>query len=601
MIHYPYLKEQPSSHQMIDTFKGYNHNLRIGKGEFYEMENLTSDDYPLLSVRRRRGYIGNIEAPGYATGMLYVSGVGLFAAVNTQTPQDSADPEEGELYLLDESGKAKAVAHHLMAGPKSLALMGKNLFICPDMVCTDLDAIQTKDHPDFWSMSYSLAVTGGVIFANPCREDGSEYENYVPSETSPSSPEDMMVWVDTSVYPYVVRQYSSIQEEWVTLSNTYIRIWSTGNSLMEHRFNAGDGITISGLKGDAEFLNGSHIVRNTGHGYIVVAGTMQRKISYSPVIPAIFERKVPVLDFVVESGNRLWGCAKNTNEIYACKLGDYRNWNCFQGLSTDSWVGTIGTPGEFTGAVVQNSYPIFYKENCKHKVWPSSSGAHQITTVPCDGVEKGSENSIAVLDGTVFYKSGSGVFADDGGGTVEIGQALGDARYCNAIGAIYDRKYYLSMENSTGNRELFVYDIVKRLWHRENYIEGTLCSAGNSLYCVEGGQMYDLTGNTGTPEEAVSWMAVTGDLGLELPEQKYISRLTLRLCLEPGATLEIYAQYDREQVWVKLGQVYGKDLHSFSLPVRPRRCDQLRLKLQGKGMCKLYSITETLAKGSELP
>lgn len=101
-------------------------------------------------------------------------------------------------------------------------------------------------------------------------------------------------------------------------------------------------------------------------------------------------------------------------------------------------------------------------------------------------------------------------------------------------------------------------------------------------------------------EEDVSWMAVTGDLGLELPEQKYISRLTLRLSLDPGATLEVYAQYDREQTWVKLGQVYGTDLRSFSLPVRPRRCDQLRLKLQGTGMCKLYSITKTLEKGSEL-
>lgn len=114
------------------------------------------------------------------------------------------------------------------------------------------------------------------------------------------------------------------------------------------------------------------------------------------------------------------------------------------------------------------------------------------------------------------------------------------------------------------------------------------------------GEVWDLTGKTGTPEEAVSWMAATGDLGLELPEQKYITRLTLRLSLDPGATLEIYAQYDREEAWVKLGQVYGTDLRSFSLPVRPRRCDQLRLKLQGTGMCKLYSITKTLGKGSEL-
>ena len=260
----------------------------------------------------------------------------------------------------------------------------------------------------------------------------------------------------------------------------------------------------------------------------------------------------------------------------------------------------MGTPGEFTGAVVQNSYPIFYKENCKHKVWPSATGAHQITTVTCNGVEKGSESSIAVCDGTVFYKSFSGIFADDGGGAVEIGYNLGDTHYSKATGTIHDRKYYLNMLGEDRKYHQFVYDIARKLWHVEDGIAGFTASGSGSLYSVVGGEVWDLTGSIGTLEEDVSWMAVTGDLGLELPEQKYISRVTLRLSLDPGATLEVYAQYDREQTWVKLGQVYGTDLRSFSLPVRPRRCDQLRLKLQGTGMCKLYSITKTLEKGSEL-
>lgn len=307
------------------------------------------------------------------------------------------------------------------------------------------------------------------------------------------------------------------------------------------------------------------------------------------------------MDFVVESNNRLWGCAKDVNEIYASKLGDILNWNCFAGLSTDSWVGSVGTPGDFTGAVIQGSYPVFYKENCKHKVWPSSNGAHQITTAACDGVEKGSQNSLAVLDGTVFYKSAFGIVADDGGGTVEIGRSLGGVRYQNAFGAIHDRKYYLDMADDSGKKHLFVYDIARKMWHREDSPGyGCMVSGGGSLYTASGGELWDLTGNTGTLEKKVAWKVETGDLGLELPEQKYISRLTLRLSLEPGATLEIYVKYDSEPVWVKLGQVYGTDLRSFSLPVRPRRCDHLRLKLQGTGMCKVYSITKTLEKGSEL-
>ena len=52
---YPSLKALPSSRQMTDTFLGYNHNLRIGSGEFFDMKNMTSDHYPILAPRGQRG------------------------------------------------------------------------------------------------------------------------------------------------------------------------------------------------------------------------------------------------------------------------------------------------------------------------------------------------------------------------------------------------------------------------------------------------------------------------------------------------------------------------------------------------------------------
>ena len=51
----PILDELPTTREMIDVFGGYNHNLRIGEGEFYDMKNLTSSDYPVLSPRPQRG------------------------------------------------------------------------------------------------------------------------------------------------------------------------------------------------------------------------------------------------------------------------------------------------------------------------------------------------------------------------------------------------------------------------------------------------------------------------------------------------------------------------------------------------------------------
>lgn len=39
---------------MVDTWRGYNHNYRISAGEFYDMENMSSDFYPLLTPRKKR-------------------------------------------------------------------------------------------------------------------------------------------------------------------------------------------------------------------------------------------------------------------------------------------------------------------------------------------------------------------------------------------------------------------------------------------------------------------------------------------------------------------------------------------------------------------
>ena len=40
---------------------------------------------------------------------------------------------------------------------------------------------------------------------------------------------------------------------------------------------------------------------------------------------------------------------------------------------------------------------------------------------------------------------------------------------------------------------------------------------------------------------------------------------------------------------------------SAMLPIRPRRCSYLRLRIEGQGDARLYAITKTLQQGSETP
>ena len=74
----------------------------------------------------------------------------------------------------------------------------------------------------------------------------------------------------------------------------------------------------------------------------------------------------------------------------------------------------------------------------------------------------------------------------------------------------------------------------------------------------------------------------------------------LRLMLDIGSEMDIYAQYDMSEEWVHTGHFRGTKLSSFSIPIRPKRCDHMRLRIEGVGDVKIYSITKTIEQGSEL-
>lgn len=314
------------------------------------------------------------------------------------------------------------------------------------------------------------------------------------------------------------------------------------------------------------------------------------------------------MDFVIECGNRLWGCrygynaaGQIVNEIYASKLGDFRNWNCFQGVTTDSYIVSLGADGPFTGAIQHMGYPVFFREGCLHKIYGSYPANFRLQTTPCRGVQRGSGGSLAIVGEVLFYKSPFGVCAYDGALPVEISQALGSEAYSDAVAGSHGGKYYISMADAGGEYHLFVYDRARNLWHRE---DGTrvraFCSCREELYFLDDAGRIRTVLGSGTPEEAAAWMAETGDLGLDSPDNKYLSRLTLRLWLAGDARMRLRVRYDGEENWHTVANLRGSPLGSVTLPLRVRRCDHLRLRLEGTGDMRLYSLTKTIEQGSDV-
>lgn len=579
---YPKLRELNSSRQMVDTFRGYNHNLRISDGEFFDMKNMTSDYYPVLSPRKKRGIYAITAKP---TGMI---------------AKDDLCYVDGTYFVI----KDKRIDMGLNDEPKQLISMGAYVIIMPDKKWINTDNPE-RDHGN---IEDSFTTTSDVRF-ELCSVTGELYTNAKVSNTAPTEPKNMDLWIDTSSEPHTLKRYSTSSEMWVAIPTTYIKISATGIGV---KFSQYDGVTLSGINAEGlAGLNGSASLWGCGSDYIIVVGILDKVTTQPASSGAVtIERKMPQMDYVIESGNRLWGCRYGTanngetvNEIYASKLGDFKNWNCFMNLSTDSYAASCGTDGPFTGAIAHLGYPLFFKENCVHKVYGNYPANYQIQATTCRGVQKGCSNSLSIVNETLFYKSRGAVCAYDGSLPVEVSYALGNESYSDAVAGGHGNKYYISMKDVTGGWHLFVYDMAKNMWHKEDNIHADVfCAYMNELYCIEHdrGDILALTG-LGTPEQdSVEWMVQTGEIGISSPDMKYISRLTLRMNMDIDSEVRVYAQYDFSNEWEILFSQRSNHLRSFSLPIRPKRCDHMKLRIEGEGDVKIYSITKTIEQGSDI-
>ena len=570
---------------MVDAFRGYNHNLRISNGEFFDMENMTSDYYPVLAPRGKRGVYAKPASPQ-----------GIIA-------KDAICYVDGSEFVMGEYRIDMGLSTAAEDCPKQLISMGAYVIIMPDKMY-----INTMDTTDFGRIEASFTTQADVTF-ELCAITGDTYSDAVVSATAPANPQNMDLWIDTSSEPHTLKRYSESSDTWVNIATTYVKISSPG---LGKAFKQYDGVTISGITAEeVTGLNGTMALWGCGEDYIVVVGVLDAVVTQTVEEGKItIERRMPNMDFIVESGNRLWGCRYGTalngdvvNEIYASKLGDFKNWNCFMSLSTDSYAASCGTDGQFTGAITHLGYPLFFKENCVHKVFGNYPANFQIQDTACRGVQKGCHNSLAIVNETLFYKARSGICAFDGSLPTEASYVLGNEAYSDAVGGAHGNKYYVSMKNSDGLWNLFVYDIAKGMWHREDNLHASaFCSCKGEMYCIDADRrdIVTLRGSCDEYEEEVNWMVETGELGISSPDMKYISRLTIRMSLEVGAELNIYAQYDLSDYWEHICNIRHTNLRSFSMPIRPRRCDHMKLRIEGKGMVKIYSWTKTIEQGSEI-
>lgn len=567
----PQLNNVMQQREVIGEFGGYNHNLRISSAEWYDMQNMSSDLFPLVTQRPKRARVRQLNKAN-----------GLFAH-NKLCWVDGTD------FFYDGKARGKVTDSR-----KQFVGMGAYILVFPDKVAYNT-------HTDEFFPLGNKVTTETEVTLSLTQLDGTPYEEYAISDTAPEEPKDGAIWLDTSASPHTLKVYASATAMWTPVATTYVKISATG---IGKGFSQYDGVTISGL--DVGH-NGDFLLYGAADDYIIITALIDEVATQAT--PVTVERKIPDLDYVTESENRVWGCNSEKHEVYACAQGDPRNWNKFMGIASDSYAMTVGSPGDFTGAATYLGSVIFFKENVLHKIQGNRPSNYQLTNTNCRGVAKGSEGSLVIVNETLYYKSRNDVCIYQGSLPTSISAALGSTYYHDANAGSVNGKYYLSAKDADDVSHLFVFDEAKQMWHKEDNVAAIdFATLGPELYFIDerdnclhsvGGSIGEYGDSRAKKEDKIEWMIESGDIGLDSPDAKYISRMQLRMSVDERALVCVDVQFDSEDDWREMYRINPSTKRSYTIPIVPKRCDHMRIRLRGYGKCVLYTVTRNVEAGGD--
>ena len=607
-----------NTRNMLRVFGGLNETYSCTEAEYSAGINFSARNFPALSTRLPRRKLreeADLNGMYHLNGLLTVCGREL-----VYTPDDT---DEMEVTLKD------AVEN----GKKTLVGIGTKILIFPDKLAFDTASRKVSALGAVWS-----GKNASVEFA-PCDAEGKVYEVSGCGPAEPDKPTDgqLFLRVEDPEKPWssesTLEVYSEASGNWSAVVLDYCRISAKG---VGTDFAAEDTVTLTGSAaeqaGQWNELDGDRIVYDAGadalrvkadpggewfYGRLTRTGAAVRWVSLDGSVSREFvsaevvelERRVPDMDYLTECDNRVWGCSSSENVIYACKLGDPTNWFSYRGIAADSYAVTVGSDGPFTGAATCMGYALFFKENTLHKLYGSKPSDFQLSSLRCRGVARNAARSLCVLNETLYYLSPDGVMAWDGSIPAKVSAALDAGRLANvkqAVGGALDGRYYLHVSRENEVR-LLVYDTERGLWHEEDVCSFEMASTGGQLYLWDGRALWaadpsrEAAGQRSEEtEQGVEFALTTGDLGLDSPEERYLSRLTLRLDAACRSQVTVEVSYDGGPWENAAALTVEGPRRNCDLHLVPRRCASLRLRLWGYGQITLRSLAKTFsgAKGN---
>lgn len=653
--------EQDSGGQVLE-FTGLDLREKAGGGAYLECSNVSTRNYPCLSPRIGRAYRG--EAFQGVDDLFRFDGRTVFRR-GTQLWFANGEDEPVCVGAVEDS-------------PKSFAVVNTRMTIWPDAVCLDL--VTGK----FSALGLDFEVTGASV-QDAKVISGTFPVGSIVSAEGLSTYGDMKLCVpvydsesaarsgegEYRVYPGNVGE-PDITGKWIVPSYdpdtgyALRRGWLSSHRMPEFAEPNGNGVvgkitsvTVEGVgayslvditfelyygssaaytevkTGDVVFLSGLLNADGTEVESVALRVWGATPTSMTFGLNALYgytvnstgtvkvERRVPALDYVCASSNRLWGVSNaventvldddgnpvkfNGRAVFCSKLGDPANWYYYQGVSMDSWTAAVASEGDFTGICAWSDDILCFKEREMFRITGSQPSSYTLFSFSVPGVEQGSGGSIAIIDEVVYYKNEWGVYRYNGGTPTRVSENVSDALMGAGDAGTDGRNYFLSTPGG-----IYVYDTWHNAWAKHDTAVGRFAWDGGTVLFLDQAKRVSRIDGGGT--DGMPWSVTlhpdygttsTGYYSYALNMgYKYYKYVFLR-----GELLKHNPDAEDPYVVVsakmgdapmrEIGRQEGAGKFVLRMPVKRLREDCIQLKMDGSGDCVLRDIRYVYGTGSE--
>ena len=312
--------------------------------------------------------------------------------------------------------------------------------------------------------------------------------------------------------------------------------------------------------------------------------------------------KYPALQGVTCVNNRLWGYENNT--IYASALGKPYIMGAYKGLSTDSWAVETGIKRDFTGVIEYGSIPHFFTEDRIIKVYGDAPSSFRTAETICSGVKNGSEKSLCICAGVLYYLDKDGLIAAYSGSYPSVISRKLNEEFESGIFVCDERFLYCILGGKTSGRGLYTFDVLNKIWFIESDKEfSDAVYSGGNVYLFRDG-FIECTGDIDLGFEKYNEAAFQSLLEFPVNDegifnQKKLKKVLLKINAEAGTELCVEV---RETESAEYARVFERVINEgdgvIVVPISCLRTLGYSIRIKARGKWRLEGIMRRVAIGS---